>query len=76
MGHFCRLSIPSQPQCACSPHPSMPSHSPLPWADWRKGKKQNKQNKDLAKSQPQCCLMPNYSENRLRSDSLFFLKNA
>lgn len=70
MGHFCGLSIPSQPPRVRGPPPPPRLHSPAPWADWRKGKKQNK-TKTWPDPRPHCCLMLNYPERRLKSNSLF-----
>lgn len=62
-------AFPCSPRCLRAPTPSVPSHSPVPWADWRKGKKQNK-TKTWPDPRPHCCLMPNYPESRLKSNSL------
>lgn len=70
MGYFCRLSIPFQSGYEQPPHP-MPTHSSLPWADWRKGEKQNK-TKTWQGLRPHCCLMLNYPENRSKSNSVSF----
>ena len=68
-------ALPLSPSVHAAPTPWVPSHSPMAWDDWRKRKKQNK-TKIWQDSRPHCCLMPNYSENRLKSDSLFLLKGA